>query len=269
LIKIGLIASVLYNAISFVVFIIFQMGRVLKKRIRSVQPKRSIRKRTLNLWDTDRMAHDMNEFAERKLSLRQISRSWGIPKSTLQRRVCGKVQHCEHASGRHPALPKNTETELCDYLKELARRGFPLRPMEVRALVYQFAMKYGYSGIGSTKTKTAGRFWFRRFMKHHPELSLLKPEGLSVARAMGCNKEVVTKWFEKYRETLDKLGMPATPHIYGIVMRRGYKTSFSQTQLWLRRAQHRIKLHLEMYILSHFSSFLDSKELKLNCLARN
>ena len=194
------------------------MGRVLQKNMKTAhKPKkrRSVGKRTLNSWDTDRMAKAMNEFAEGKLSLRQISRAWNIPKSTLQRRVSGKVQHCEHASGRRPALPKNVETQLCDYLKELARRGFPLRPMEVRSLVYQFAAKHGYSGIGSTKTMTAGRFWFKRFMRRHPELSLLKPEGLSVARAMGCNKEVVTKWFETYKKTLDELGIADNPsHIW-------------------------------------------------------
>jgi hypothetical protein len=83
--------------------------------------------------------------------------------------------------------------------------------MEARSLVYQFAVKYGYSGIGSKKTLTAGRFWQKRYLKRHPELSLLKPEGLSVARAMGCNKEVVTKWFGIYRETLEKLGIADNP----------------------------------------------------------
>ena len=198
------------DAIVYVMFTyVFQMARVIqtKTNVRKPKPKKSPGKCTLNSWDTDRMAQAMNEFAEGKLSLRHISRAWGIPKSTLQRRVCGKVQHCEHASGRHPALPKNVETELCEYLKDLSRRGFLLRPKEVRALVYQFAMKHGYSGIGSVMTMTAGRYWFRRFMKRHLELSLLKPEGLSAARAMGCNKEVVTKWFETYKETLDKLGI--------------------------------------------------------------
>ena len=109
-------------------------------------------KHTLNSWDTDQMAQAVNEFAEGKLSLRQISRAWNIPKSTLQRRVCGKVKHCEHASGRHPALPNNVEIGLRDYLTDLSRRRFPLRPMEVPALVYQFALKHGYSGIGSAKT---------------------------------------------------------------------------------------------------------------------
>ena len=161
------------------------------------------------------MAQALNEFAEDKHSLRQISRAWGIPKSTLQRRVTGKVMHCEHASGRHSALPNDVENELCSYLKDLSKRGFPLRSMEVRSLVYQFAVKHGYSGIGSKKTMTAGRFWFKRYMERHPELSLLKPEGLSVAWAMGCNKEVVTKWFEMYHDTLKKLGIADNPsHIW-------------------------------------------------------
>jgi hypothetical protein len=139
------------------------------KKSKRNRPTTSKRKRTLNSWELDRMAQALNEFAEGKLSLRQISRVWGIPKSTLQRRVTGKVTHCEHASGCHPALPNDVENELCSYLKDLSKRGFPLRPIEVRSLVHQFAVKHGYSGIGS-KTMTAGRFWFKRCMKRHPEL---------------------------------------------------------------------------------------------------
>ena len=67
-----------------------------------------------------------------------------------------KVTHCEHASGRHPALPNDVENKLCSYLEDLSKRGFPLRPMKVRSLVYQFTVKQGYSGIGSKKTMTAG-----------------------------------------------------------------------------------------------------------------
>jgi transposase-like protein len=67
------------------------MARMLEnsKKSKRSRPTKSKRKRTLNSWEPDRMAQAMNEFVEGKLSLRQISRAWGIPKSTLQRRVTG------------------------------------------------------------------------------------------------------------------------------------------------------------------------------------
>jgi hypothetical protein len=103
------------------------MARLLVKGKTSKRsrPIKSKRKRTLNSQEPDRMAQALNELAEGKLSLRQVSRAWGIPKSTLQRRVTGKVTHCEHASGRHPALPNDVENDLCSYLKDLFKHGFP------------------------------------------------------------------------------------------------------------------------------------------------
>lgn len=192
------------------------MGRVLGKSNdgRSSKSKKN-QQRKLNNWDPVRMEKAINEFHEGKLSLRQISRSWNIPKSTLQRRLTGKVKVSGHASGRPTVLSQNYETQLADYLKDLSRRGFPLCPLDVRSLAYQFSVKNSCGGIGSEKTMIAGRFWFKRFMKSHPELSLRKPEGLSAARAMGCNKEVVLKWFAMYSETVEKLGIGDNPsHVW-------------------------------------------------------
>src|SRR6218665_1822991 len=175
------------------------MGRVLDKRLVSrskpsrSRPKKN-QKRKLNNWDPVRMEKAINEFKEGKLSLLQISLAWNIPKSTLQRHLTGKVKHNGHASGRPTALSQNNETDLAEYLKDLSRHGILLCPLDVRSLAYQFSVKNSCGGI--EKTMMAGRFWFKRFMKNHPELlSLRKPEGLSAARAMGCNKVVVSKWF--------------------------------------------------------------------------
>ncbi|KAJ4428484.1 hypothetical protein ANN_24521 [Periplaneta americana] len=41
----------------------------------------------------------------------------------------------------------------------------------------------------------AGEDWFNLIMKHHPELSIGKPEGLSRARATGMNKENVQQFY--------------------------------------------------------------------------
>ena len=85
------------------------MGRVLDKRHDSrsspsrPRPKNS-QKRKLNNWDPIRMEKAIYEFHEGTLSLQQISPSRNIPKSTLQRRLTGKVKHSGHASGRPTAL---------------------------------------------------------------------------------------------------------------------------------------------------------------------
>jgi len=108
------------------------------------------------------MAQAMNEFAKENSVCGKFQKH-GTHQNQRCNGMCMVKFSSKHVSGRHPAPSKNVETELCDYLKDLARHGFPLRLMEVRAVVYQFAIKHGYLGSGLAKTMTAGRFWFKCF----------------------------------------------------------------------------------------------------------
>jgi len=57
------------------------------------------------------------------VSLRHIANEHGIPPSTLERRVNGKVAGSCHASGRRTILSSTKEDELCEVLKMMSRRG--------------------------------------------------------------------------------------------------------------------------------------------------
>ena len=189
------------------------MARVLGKK-QKVKKKKNTR-RHLNQWDPSRLQAALNEFASGRVGLRQLSRAWNIPKSTLQRRLSGRVTRPGHASGRPTALTPEVEQDLAEYLRNLSQRGFPLRALDVRRITYEFSTKNGISGIGSEKTGLAGRFWFKRFMSHFPDLALHRPEALSVARAMGCNEQVVSQWHEQYRKIVTDLGIDDRPsHIW-------------------------------------------------------
>ena len=121
----------------------------------------------------------------------------------------------DHASGRPTAFTPAIEQDLADYLRNLSRRGFPLRAVDVRRIAYEFAVKNRITGIGSEKTGIAGRFWFRHFLSRFADLALHKPEGLSAARAMGCNEEVVSQWHATYQKTVFDLGINDRPsHIW-------------------------------------------------------
>jgi len=151
--------SSLRDAFSQILLFAFQMARVIGKKVKTVTVRNKNRKgRTLNQWDPARLQSAVNEFACGKLSLRQLSRAWNIPKSTLQRRIAGKVTQPGHASGRPTALTPNVEHDLAEYLRNLSQRGFPLRALDVRTIAYEFASKNGISGIGSETTGIAGRF---------------------------------------------------------------------------------------------------------------
>jgi len=91
--------------------------------------------------------------------------------------------------------------ELAEYLKDTSRRGYHFGLWRVRRLAYQLAAKHEISGLRSAKTGMTGRYWFKHLIGRFPELSHHKPEGLSVARAMCCNEQVITQWHATYKET--------------------------------------------------------------------
>ncbi|KAM3613624.1 uncharacterized protein V6R79_002528 [Siganus canaliculatus] len=150
----------------------------------------------------------------RRLKQGGRGRSEKYNQSTLQRRISGKVTGCDHVSGRKPYLDKEAEKELADTLKTLAQRGFPLTKHDVQQAAFDFAT-VNKIPVFSKKAGRAGYYWFKKFLKRNPELGMRKPEVLSVARAAGLNKEVVSQWFNHYEELLIQLGIWGTPsHIW-------------------------------------------------------
>ncbi|KAF3856780.1 hypothetical protein F7725_017503 [Dissostichus mawsoni] len=174
--------------------------------------------RKLNQWRQDRMRGAIEEYQQiiedgGVPQLRLLARAWSVPKSTLQRRVKGNG-HFNHTIGRKPFLPEKDEAELEEMIATLGKRGFPLRLDDIRTLAFQFAEKKGIKGF-SQITKKAGYRWFQGFLRRNPKLSMRKPEALSAARAAGFNPTVVNKWFEKYKDTIETLGLKNVPgHIW-------------------------------------------------------
>ena len=96
----------------------------------------------------------------------------------------------------------------------LAKRGFPLRMNDTQQLAYQFATKKGIRGFSDVKGK-AGYKWFRGFLRRNQKIRIRKPEALSANRAAGFNRTVVNTWFQKYQDTIDRLGLENVPdHIW-------------------------------------------------------
>lgn len=148
--------------------------------------------RQFNKWSEAAMANALNEFnAAPNASvnrMRTIARACGIPKSTLQRRLAGKINGFCHKSGRKPVMSKEAEDELADTIRMLASRGFPLGLAGVRKLARQYSI---LNNLNLFKKKAAGYYWFLCFMKRHRDLRLEKPEALSSARAIGIKSFLI------------------------------------------------------------------------------
>ncbi len=95
----------------------------------------------------------------------------------------GLVEGSEHASGRKPFIPVESERELAHLLTLLSERGFSLRKTDVQSLAFEFAKINGIRGFSEEKQK-AGYYWFEGFMKRNPGLKIKKPDAISPATKM-------------------------------------------------------------------------------------
>ena len=173
----------------------------------------------LNSWSEWNMKCAIQEFMTTKCQLRTIARAWQVPKSTLERRVKGKVIGHTHLLGKTTYFTKAQELQLEQFLLDMARRGFPLTERDVRYLAYQFALKNSLTCLDKfcAKTEMTGYYWLKGFLSRHPMLSVKKPEGLSAARASAMNKPVVNNWFNNYEKLLSDLNIKELPsHVWNL-----------------------------------------------------
>jgi len=118
--------------------------------------------------------------------------------------------------GKKTAFTEAEETELEEFLLDMARRGFPLTESDTRDLAFQYAKKNNMKVFPDDKQR-AGYYWMKGYLCRHPRVSIKSPEGLSAARAVGMNKTVIFKWFDGYEELVNKLDIKESPsHVWNL-----------------------------------------------------
>ena len=95
------------------------------------------------------------------------------------------------------------EHKLAEHIGRFALAGFPFTPKEIRELAFKYAHLKGIPGFNDM-TKTAGYKWLRGFFRCNKQLTIKKPKLLSIYRAKCATKEVISRWFELYKEVLEK-----------------------------------------------------------------
>jgi hypothetical protein len=145
------------------------------------------------------------------MSLREASQTYGVPKSTLARRVLAKNKVVSGAMkhlGRHmPTFNTDFETEFVKYVKDMESRYFKITCTELRQLAYQLAERNDLYHQFNKDKQTAVKKWLRNFMRRIPSISLRQPEATSYARPTGFNKPAVQKFYNLLREIIDKNGL--------------------------------------------------------------
>ncbi|XP_047022728.1 MFS-type transporter clz9-like [Helicoverpa zea] len=162
-------------------------------------------------WDPDSMKKAVQAVFDGTMGYLKASKTFEVPKSTLQDRVNRFRQNndldCSTRKGLgrfKPIFSISQEQSLVEHVLIMERRLFGLTYKDLRRLAYQFAESNSIDHCFNKDYKLAGEDWLAGFMKRHPELSLRAAEPTSVARAMGFNMVSVNRFFDLLEEVIDQ-----------------------------------------------------------------
>jgi hypothetical protein len=80
---------------------------------------------------------------------------------------------------------------------------------QCKELAYEFGMYINLKlSVSWVKHRTAGKDWFLGFTKRHIEISLRKPEGLSMNRAQAFNRDRIEKYFDSIKKIIGDIKIP-------------------------------------------------------------
>jgi hypothetical protein len=66
---------------------------------------------------------------------------------------------------------------------------------DIVRLSYPFSLRNGIKNQFCKRNEKAGRKWLRKFISHHPQISVRSPDILSLSRARGFTPETVAQFF--------------------------------------------------------------------------
>ena len=137
--------------------------------------------------------------------VRRVSVKFGIPRTTLQRRMKMTING-PALLGRKSVFTPQQEEVLAKHMKEMVNMFYGLTGLEARKLAFDLAEKLKMKHQFNKEKKVAGRDWLRGFLKRNPTLSIRKPEATSINRIKGFNDVEIKKFL-----TILKLYLKSIP----------------------------------------------------------
>ncbi|XP_011858337.1 PREDICTED: uncharacterized protein LOC105555900 [Vollenhovia emeryi] len=170
-------------------------------------------------WDQDNLKIALDKVISKKMSLREASKKYDIPKSTLHDKIrclkSGEEISLQPKIGRFTkTFPPEYEEQLVNHVKDLSNRCLPLMKKEFLKLAYDLAVELKLPHRFNTEKGTAGKHFYYDFMARHSDLSLRTPESTSVMRAVGFNKPQVDLFFSNLEKLMNRYNFPPSNILY-------------------------------------------------------
>ena len=173
-------------------------------------------------------------------SARKAALVHGVPRTTLQDRVTGRVTHGSNP-GPKPYLNIAEESELTSNLIDASNMGYGKTRREVFSIVERYVKQKQDVKLRSA-TITHG--WWQKFLKRNPSLSLRAGDATAGIRMDAINTENLKNYFDQLRSifddfdfdnhpeavyNMDETGVPLEPRPPKVVAQKGKKKIRYQT----------------------------------------
>lgn len=158
---------------------------------------------------TETIKEAVREIVEERKGLRETAKKWNIPKTSLARYVLNrdKLPGADNKyKSKHTSMQIFTiqeENHLMEYVLTMSKMHYGLSKIKTRQIAFQFALANNKKMPKKwLDMKLAGIDWLRGFLERNPELSVRKPEAISLARATSFNKKNVFDFFDNLSDVL-------------------------------------------------------------------
>ncbi|XP_036151114.1 uncharacterized protein LOC105833505 [Monomorium pharaonis] len=160
--------------------------------------KVSKKKKTKRLnYTSDDMDHALKAI-DSGVSLRKAAAAFGVPAATLGRKK-NNPDAIKRKTGPETVLSKNEEDDIVNWVLYRAERGMPVTKTELLDSVQKFVTLLQKKT--PFKENRPSRHWYEGFRKRHPQLTMRKPQHLSLNRAT-VSKEDLQEWFSDQKKYL-------------------------------------------------------------------
>lgn len=152
-----------------------------------------VRKRPVSTYSKVTLDAAIQSVKNKQMTLSHAARCYGIPRSTLYKRVNGQRGVKSTTGGRSTAIPIDEEAKIASCIKTMEKWGFGLSKSEVLQAIARYLKENDVPN--PFKNSMPGDEYFYSFKKRHG-LSQKKPQAVEVARKRCIDPFIMADYFQ-------------------------------------------------------------------------
>ena len=142
-------------------------------------------------YSEDAMAEAITSINDGQISIRDVQRRCGIPRSTINDRMNGsRPRRVAHA---HNMIMTQQEEDLAGWISDLDRRHQPPSIPRCRMMATNILRSSGFEADIS-------HHWLYKFFERHPDIDALTRNPNEAARVNQVTEQNVRNWFDMFRQ---------------------------------------------------------------------